>query len=80
MICSTSTTDKLYYRIHGGAKWEGGSYDSETSSIITNSNDLAWDIMMCIINAKKGNSDTKGLPGVKNYLQYGCSGCHGQTR
>ncbi|MGZ8536359.1 MAG: outer membrane protein assembly factor BamB family protein, partial [Flavitalea sp.] len=75
-----SKTGILYYGVHGGAEWGGGSYDPETSTIFVNSNDLAWDITMRNINEKKGESDTKQLPGGKYYLQYGCASCHGSNK
>lgn len=73
----------LYYGVHGGAEWGGGSYDPETNTIFVNSNDLAWDITMRNINKEKAGGDNNQpiqLPGKKYYLQYGCASCHGSNK
>jgi quinoprotein glucose dehydrogenase len=73
----------LYYGVHGGAEWGGGSYDPETNTIFVNSNDLAWDITMRNINEQVGNQKNgqpSPLAGRKFYLQYGCASCHGSNK
>ena len=73
----------LFYGIHGGAEWGGGSYCPETQTLYVNSNELAWDITMRYINSASGNSEPDSgnkWPGRKFYLTYGCVSCHGNDK
>jgi quinoprotein glucose dehydrogenase len=70
----------LYYGVHGGAEWGGGSYDPETNTLFVNSNDLAWDITMRNINEKETDAASRELPGKQFYLQYACASCHGANK
>lgn len=69
----------LYYGIHGGAEWGGGSYDEEENVVFVNSNELAW-----LIRMRDINGDTAGEGQVSEgqavYLKMGCAGCHGANR
>lgn len=41
-----SEKSTLYYGIHGGAEWGGGSYDEKENVLIINANELAWYITL----------------------------------
>ena len=69
----------LYYGIHGGAEWGGGSYDEEENILFVNSNELAWLIRMRDINADKEGEGQISV-GQAVYLKMGCAGCHGANR
>ena len=69
----------LYYGIHGGAEWGGGSYDEEENIVFVNSNELAWLIRMMDINADK-EGEEQISSGKAVYLKMGCAGCHGANR
>ncbi|EPR68877.1 outer membrane protein assembly factor BamB family protein [Cyclobacterium qasimii] len=69
----------LYYGIHGGAEWGGGSYDEEENVLFVNANELAWVIKMKNINADK-SGEVKVTAGKGVYLKMGCAGCHGADR
>jgi quinoprotein glucose dehydrogenase len=64
----------IYYGIHGGAEWGGGSYDPENGMVYVNANELAWQIKMHDINSAE---DKNTLPGMALILKNGCVGCHG---
>lgn len=69
----------IYYGIHGGAEWGGGSYEPESNVLYVNANELAWHITMHDINkAPEGKEDVS--PGRNVYLARGCVSCHGGNR
>jgi quinoprotein glucose dehydrogenase len=69
----------IYYGIHGGAEWGGGSFDELENTLYVNSNELAWIIKMKDINeVAAGNKQLSAGNAV--YLKMGCSGCHGPNR
>lgn len=76
-----SVRGSIYYGIHGGAEWGGGSYDPGTDRIYVNANELAWHIIMRDINAQGNeNKDLPISPGKKVFLKNGCVSCHGANR
>jgi len=66
----------IYYGIHGGAEWGGGSYDPESNTIYVNSNELAWRIIMQDINKNTGEQEEEHS-GRKTFQVRGCVNCHG---
>ncbi|WP_207423572.1 outer membrane protein assembly factor BamB family protein [Desertivirga brevis] len=71
----------LYYGIHGGAEWGGGSYDEKENVLYVNSNELAWYIRMKDINeVPSGETGSKLSPGKAVFLKMGCPSCHGANR
>ena len=66
----------IYYGIHGGAEWGGGSYNPKSNTLFVNSNELAWHITMQNINSDEKDSTNKH-PGRNFYLERGCVSCHG---
>ncbi|SMD16195.1 outer membrane protein assembly factor BamB family protein [Pedobacter nyackensis] len=71
----------LFYGIHGGAEWGGGSYDPESNTLFVNANELAWDITMKDWNRSANTTAlTQELPGKKYFLTAGCTGCHGANK
>jgi len=78
-----STKGVIYYGIHGGAEWGGGSYDPVNNMIYVNSNELAWHIIMRDINATEAASSAgsgEEHAGRNIYLASGCVSCHGADR
>lgn len=71
-----SLKGNIYYGIHGGAEWGGGSYDREFDMMYVNANELAWKIKMQDINSIKDQSGEM-LPGKSLILKSGCASCHG---
>jgi len=69
----------LYYGVHGGAEWGGGSFDEEENILYVNSNELAWLIKMRDINADR-EGEAQISAGNAVYLKMGCAGCHGAER
>ena len=71
----------IYYGIHGGAEWGGGSYDPVGNVLYVNANELAWHITMRDLNQTTGQPGTKEEHGGRNfYLSRGCVSCHGSNR
>lgn len=72
----------LYYGIHGGAEWGGGSYDPTENVLYINANELAWLIKMKNINATVGQSSSSEPMSAGNavFLKMGCPSCHGANR
>jgi quinoprotein glucose dehydrogenase len=70
----------IYYGIHGGAEWGGGSYDPESNTLFVNANELAWHITMHDINGNNGATGKDISPGRNVYLASGCVSCHGGNR
>lgn len=71
----------IYYGIHGGAEWGGGSYDATSNVLFVNSNELAWHITMRDLNQNETQIDQKEMHGGRNfYLSRGCTSCHGANR
>ncbi|WP_295771615.1 PQQ-binding-like beta-propeller repeat protein [uncultured Mucilaginibacter sp.] len=73
----------LYYGIHGGAEWGGGSYDPQENMLYINANELAWLIKMKDINEAGKQGGNKGEPmsaGNAVFLKMGCPSCHGANR
>jgi len=70
----------IYYGIHGGAEWGGGSYDKQSDHVYINANELAWNIVMRDVNNTTGPSDLKFHPGRAVYMKFGCVSCHGPER
>lgn len=78
-----TTKGVLFYGIHGGAEWGGGSYDPEGELLFVNANDIAWNITMHDINAANGDQsphETKRHGGERLFLANGCASCHGADR
>ncbi|RQP10045.1 MAG: pyrroloquinoline quinone-dependent dehydrogenase [Parapedobacter sp.] len=79
-----STKGIIYYGIHGGAEWGGGSYDPIENVMYVNSNELAWHIVMRDINdantAANTGEHTKQHAGRSVFLSSGCASCHGADR
>lgn len=69
----------IYYGIHGGAEWGGGSYDPESNTIYVNSNELAWHIIMRDINKDTGEEEEQH-GGGRFFKARGCINCHGANR
>lgn len=69
----------IYYGIHGGAEWGGGSYDPYTNIMYVNSNELAWNITMRN-TSKKRAGETALHAGARSYRSRGCVNCHGGNR
>ena len=69
----------LYYGVHGGAEWGGGSFDDSEQILYVNANELAWLIQMRDINLDK-EGDEQITDGKAVYLRMGCTGCHGANR
>mgnify|MGYP000891205160 CR=1 FL=1 len=71
----------IYYGIHGGAEWGGGSYDPNENIMYVNANELAWHITMQEINQpSNSNSAESNHPGKALFLKNNCSNCHGANR
>lgn len=70
----------IYYGIHGGAEWGGGSYNPVENVMYVNSNELAWHITMHDINKATTGNEVKEPAGQRFYLARGCVGCHGGNR
>ncbi|CAL1519643.1 PQQ-binding-like beta-propeller repeat protein [Chitinophaga sp. MM2321] len=71
----------IYYGIHGGAEWGGGSYEPESNTLYVNANELAWHITMQDINADPAATGKNAAPPGRNvYLSRGCVSCHGGDR
>ncbi|MFZ4261589.1 PQQ-binding-like beta-propeller repeat protein [Sphingobacterium sp. HJSM2_6] len=71
----------IYYGIHGGAEWGGGSYDPNENMIYVNANELAWHITMQEINQPSAANQTAlNHPGKALFLKNNCSNCHGANR
>lgn len=78
-----STKGVIYYGIHGGAEWGGGSYDPVDNVMYVNSNELAWHITMRDINATDplaSSKDRQEHAGRNVYLVSGCVNCHAADR
>src|SRR5690606_25347368 len=79
-----STKGIIFYGIHGGAEWGGGSYDPVNHMMYVNSNELAWNITMRDINnaSSEAGSDQKETEhaGHRLFLANGCASCHGADR
>jgi len=77
-----STKGVIYYGIHGGAEWGGGSYDPVDNVMYVNSNELAWHITMQDINAAPMASpkNRQEHAGRNVYLVSGCVNCHAADR
>lgn len=75
-----STKGIIYYGIHGGAEWGGGSYDPVDQVIYVNSNELAWHITMQDVNKEQPAADKNEHGGRRLFLASGCASCHGADR
>lgn len=79
-----STKGIIYYGIHGGAEWGGGSYDPVDQVMYVNSNELAWHITMQDVNSKKPETSARQGSsehgGHRLFLASGCASCHGADR
>ncbi len=72
-----SLKGNIYYGIHGGAEWGGGSYDPEFDMMYVNANELAWKIQMHDINNKEDQGLAAIFPGRAVVRKSGCVSCHG---
>ncbi len=70
----------LYYGIHGGAEWGGGSYDPQENMLYVNANELAWLIKMKDINESGDPNSEPVSAGNAVFLKMGCPSCHGADR
>lgn len=70
----------IFYGIHGGAEWFGGSYDPSANMLYVTANELAWHITMKNIHAAAGAKAPKPSQGHTVYLKMGCVNCHGANR
>lgn len=79
-----STKGIIYYGIHGGAEWGGGSYDPVDDVMYVNSNELAWHITMRDVNNKGPEAGAQNGAsehgGHRLFLASGCASCHGADR
>lgn len=79
-----STKGIIFYGIHGGAEWGGGSYDPVNHMMYVNSNELAWNITMRNINSTTPETEAKDEQnehaGHRLFLANGCASCHGADR
>ncbi len=75
-----STKGIIYYGIHGGAEWGGGSYNPVSNTLFVNSNDVAWHITMRNIYEEKDNESIQEHPGRALFLKSNCVSCHGADR